>query len=53
MKGIHADSGNSFKNKAGPLTIPDQGWEILLRLYGPLEPYFDRTWKPDDIVRVQ
>ncbi len=34
-------------------TIPGEGWEILLRLYGPLEPYFDRTWKPDDFVRVQ
>jgi hypothetical protein len=34
-------------------TIPGQGWEILLRLYGPLEPYFDETWKPDDIVMVR
>jgi hypothetical protein len=33
-------------------TIPGQGWSILLRLYGPLEPYFDGTWKPDDIVKV-
>jgi hypothetical protein len=33
-------------------TIPGQGWEILLRLYGPLEPYFDQTWKPNDIVKV-
>jgi hypothetical protein len=34
-------------------TIPGEGWEILLRLYGPLEPYFDKTWKPDDIVKVR
>jgi hypothetical protein len=34
-------------------TIPGEGWEILLRLYGPLEPYFDGSWKPDDIVRVR
>ena len=33
-------------------TLPDQGWQILLRLYGPLESYFDGTWKPDDIVRT-
>jgi hypothetical protein len=33
-------------------TLPDQGWSILIRLYGPLEPYFDQTWKPDDIVRT-
>ena len=33
-------------------TRPGEGWEILLRLYGPLEPYFDKTWRPDDIVKV-
>ncbi len=33
-------------------TLPHQGWEILLRLYGPLESYFDGTWKPDDFVRL-
>jgi hypothetical protein len=33
-------------------TIPGEGWEILLRLYGPLEPYFDKTWVPDDITKV-
>lgn len=33
-------------------TLPDQGWQILLRLYGPLETYFNGTWKPDDIVRT-
>ncbi|MGI9476960.1 MAG: DUF1254 domain-containing protein [Hyphomicrobiaceae bacterium] len=33
-------------------TLPDEGWEILLRLYGPLEAYFDGTWKPDDFVRL-
>jgi hypothetical protein len=33
-------------------TIPGEGWEILFRLYGPLEPYFDKTWVPDDIIKV-
>ncbi len=33
-------------------TLPDQGWQILLRLYGPLEPFFDGTWKPDDFVKT-
>ncbi len=33
-------------------TLPNQGWQILLRLYGPLEAYFDGTWKPDDFVRA-
>lgn len=33
-------------------TLPDQGWQILLRLYGPLESYFVGTWKPDDFVQL-
>lgn len=26
---------------------------IPLRLYGPLEPWFNKTWRPDDIRRVK
>jgi hypothetical protein len=25
-------------------TIPKKGWFMILRLYGPLEPWFDKTW---------
>jgi hypothetical protein len=27
-------------------TIPGKGWNTLLRLYGPLEPWFNKTWRP-------
>jgi hypothetical protein len=30
-------------------TIPGKGWNTLLRLYGPLEPWFNKTWKPGEI----
>ena len=30
-------------------TIPGKGWFMILRLYGPLEPWFDKTWKPGEI----
>jgi hypothetical protein len=30
-------------------TIPGKGWNTLLRLYGPLEPWFDKTWRPGEI----
>ena len=30
-------------------TIPDKGWFMILRLYGPLEPWFDKTWRPGPI----
>jgi hypothetical protein len=30
-------------------TMPDKGYSVLLRLYGPLEPWFNKTWKPGDL----
>ena len=30
-------------------TIPGKGWWTILRLYGPLEPWFDQTWRPGEI----
>lgn len=29
-------------------TVPGKGWFAILRLYGPLEPWFDRSWRPGD-----
>jgi hypothetical protein len=34
-------------------TIPGKAWFTILRLYGPLEPWFNKTWRPDDIRRVK
>jgi hypothetical protein len=33
-------------------TVPGKGWFVILRLYGPLEPWFDQSWKPGDVERV-
>ncbi|MEI6451871.1 MAG: DUF1214 domain-containing protein, partial [Actinomycetes bacterium] len=33
-------------------TIPGKGWFVFLRLYGPLEPWFDKTWRPGEIEMV-
>jgi hypothetical protein len=30
-------------------TIPGKGWSTLLRLYSPLEPWFNKTWRPGEI----
>ena len=30
-------------------TGPGQAWNVILRLYGPLEPWFDGTWRPSEI----
>jgi hypothetical protein len=34
-------------------TVPEKGWFALLRLYGPTKPFFEQTWKPDDIKKVR
>ena len=33
-------------------TIPGKGWCTVLRLYGPLQSWFDKTWRPGEIERV-
>ena len=33
-------------------TVPGKGWFICLRLYGPLESWFDKTWRPGEIELV-
>jgi len=34
-------------------TMPGKSYNVLLRLYGPLEPWFDKTWKPGDFELVE
>lgn len=34
-------------------TMPEKSYNVLLRLYGPLEPWFDKTWKPSDLELVE
>ena len=59
-KGIVINPDNSVDIFFGPAappgkeanwiqTIPGKGWWVMLRLYGPLEPWFDKTWKPGEV----
>jgi len=34
-------------------TLPGKSYLAILRLYGPLEPWFDKTWKPGDFELVE
>jgi len=34
-------------------TTPGKGWFTLLRLYSPLEPFFDKSWRPGEIEVVK
>ncbi|QEY33284.1 DUF1254 domain-containing protein [Synechococcus sp. RSCCF101] len=33
-------------------TIPGKGWNTIFRLYGPLESWFDQTWRPGEITLI-
>ena len=33
-------------------TTPGKGWNTLLRFYGPLEAFYDKSWKPGDFEIV-
>jgi len=34
-------------------TLPGKGYFVMLRLYGPTQPYFDKSWKLPDIEKVK
>ena len=29
-------------------TVPGKGWNTIFRLYGPLQSFYDKTWRPGD-----
>ena len=41
------------KEKNWIQTIEKKGWFIVLRIYGPLDPWFDKTWKPGEIMLME
>lgn len=32
--------------------VPGKGWFAIFRLYGPLDAWFDKTWRPGEIEPV-
>jgi hypothetical protein len=34
-------------------TVADKGFFVILRLYGPTEPFFNQTWRPGDLEEVK
>ena len=61
--GIEANPDTSVDAWFGPVpppqgeanwvqTIPGKGWFAMLRLYAPLEPWFDKTWRPGEFEPV-
>jgi hypothetical protein len=63
-QGLKANADGSYTVWFGPKapqgqeanwiqTMPAKGWNVLLRLYGPLEPWFNQTWKPGDFEETE
>jgi hypothetical protein len=34
-------------------TIPGKGWFTVFRMYGPLQPWIDKNWRPSEIELVE
>jgi hypothetical protein len=34
-------------------TIPGKSWFVILRMYGPLKPFIEKTWRPGEIELVK
>ena len=34
-------------------TVPGKSWFTILRMYGPLQPWIDKTWRPSEIELVR
>lgn len=58
-KGLKQNADGSFDIYFGPKapegqennwiqSVPGKGWNMLIRLYGPEQPWFDKTWRPGD-----
>jgi hypothetical protein len=33
-------------------TFPGKGWNTIVRLYSPLEPFFTKSWRPGEIEEM-
>jgi hypothetical protein len=64
QRGVQANPDGSHDIYFGPTapqgkesnwiqTIPGKGFSVILRFYGPLQPWFDQTWRPGDIEPIE
>ena len=58
-KGLQQNKNGSYDVYFGPnapagkqinwiQTVPGKGWNMIFRLYGPLQHWFEKTWRPGD-----
>ena len=49
---LRPTSARGQRKKLGQDAARDRAGLPIIRFYGPLEPFFEQTWKPDDIVKA-
>jgi hypothetical protein len=42
-----------FKDGNWIQTVPGKGFNVILRLYSPLEPFFTKAWRPSEVEVVK
>ena len=63
-KGIQKNADGSYDIYFGPkapagkegnwlATVPGKSWFTILRMYGPLEPWINKTWRPSEVELVK
>jgi hypothetical protein len=63
-EGIKMNDDGSFDIYFGPKppdgfennwlqTIPGKSWFVAFRIYGPLEPWIEKTWRPGEVTLVE
>ena len=64
MKDLQQNADGSYDIYFGPTapagkeanwlqTVPDKGWNMLWRIYGPTKPWYDKSWRIGDPVPVK
>jgi hypothetical protein len=64
QRGVQANPDGSYDIYFGPKTpqdkesnwiqtVPGKGFSVILRFYGPLQSWFDQSWRPDDIEPIK
>ena len=63
-KGLKKNKDGSFTVNFGPKalsgyennwveTVPGKSWFVILRMYSPLKPWIDQTWRPGEVELVK
>jgi hypothetical protein len=50
---VHFGPASPGGGKNWLATVRGKGFFVIVRLYGPTQPFFDQTWKPGDVEKIK